>query len=303
LRSLEREEAASSKPQYDPGKVLPEEVTQISKLRFLPQQRIKDWQELDFTTGELTELPRPKKRLKLAQANANDKFYPARYQSLMYNKEGKSEIGFSLNCTWVHGVFNERFLELVREVGIKDDMNKTKWSKRRWISVPVGSKMDDQPPTELIYPGVRCRYQQNDYNTCVYKSMASVFHFAGRKDVANYLSSIAHASGTPDLDAVTQVNRLCTEVQKRETVYRKIDYMKKEKAIARLNIYDPEPNPKLWILLARDGGSSHAVGVIGDYVFDSNVPNAMKLSKETLDWCSNCKEGFTRIHMYVRFRK
>jgi hypothetical protein len=29
----------------------------------------------------------------------------------------------------------------------------------------------------------------------------------------------------------------------------------------------------------------------------------MKLSKETLDWCSNCAEGFTRIHMYVRFHK
>jgi hypothetical protein len=189
-------------------------------------------------------------------------------------------------------------------VGIKDDKNKTKWSKRRWISVPVGSKMDDPPPTELLYPGVCCRYQQNDYNTCVYKSMASAFHFGGRKDDANYLSSIAHALGTPDLDAVTQVNRLCTEVQKRKPVFRKIDYMKKEKAIARLNIYDPEPNPKLWILLARDGGTNHAVGgVIGEYVFDSNVSNAMKLAKETLDWCSNCKDGFTRIHMYVHFRK
>jgi hypothetical protein len=163
--------------------------------------------------------------------------------------------------------------------------------------------MDDPPPMELLYPGVPCCYQQNDYNTCVYKSMASVFHFVGRKDVTNYLSLIAHASGAPDLDAVTQVNRLCTEVQKRETVFRKIDYMKKEKAIARLNIYDPEPNPKLWILLPRDGGTSHAVGVIGEYVFDSNVPNAMKLSKGTLDWFSNCKDGFTRIHMYVRFRK
>ena len=112
---------------------------------------------------------------------------------------------------------------------IKDDENKIKWTKRRWISVLVGSKMDDPPPKELLYPGVRCRYQQNDYNTCVYKAMASVFHFAGRKDVANYLSSIAHASGTPELDAVTQVNRLCDEVRKRETVFTKIDYLKKEK--------------------------------------------------------------------------
>jgi hypothetical protein len=298
---MEKREAAANKPHDDPGLELPEEVTQISKLRYIPQQKVKDWQELDFKTGELTELPRPKKRLKTSQGE--EKFYPARYQSLMYTKRGKSEMGCSINCSWVHGVFNERYLELVREVGIKENNNETKWTKRRWIPVPVGSKMEDPPPKELLYPGIRCRYQQNDYNTCVYKSMASVFHFAGRKDVANYLSSIAHASGTPDLDAVTQVTRLCTEVQKRETVYRKIDYLKKEKAIARLNIYDPEPNPKLWILLAKDGGTSHAVGVIGDYVFDSNVPNAMKLSKETLDWCSNCAEGFTRIHMYVRFHK
>jgi hypothetical protein len=303
-RTMRKENIDSAKRgqlEYDSGKELPEEVTQISKLRFIPQQTVNDWQELDFKTGELTELPRPKKRMKMAQGSG--KFYPACYQSLMYNKSGKSEMGFSLSCTWVQGVFNERFLELVRGVGIREDQNKTKWSKRRWISVPVGSKMNDTPPTDLLYPSVHCRFQQNDYNTCVYKSMASVFHFAGRKDVANYLSSIAHAAGTPDLDAVTQVNRLCSEVRQRETLFRKIDYMKKEKAIARLNIYDPEPNPKLWILLARDGGTSHAVGVIGEYVFDSNVPNAMKLSKETLDWCSNCKDGFTRIHMYVRFRK
>ena len=105
------------------------------------------------------------------------------------------------------------------------------------------------------------------------------------------------------MDARSQLDKLMKEVRTHEKVYNKIDFLSSPKAIAKLEIYKPDPSPQLWILLGKDGGTNHAVGVFGIHVFDSNVKKAMRLSKETLDWCCNCKEGFTRIHMFILFRK
>jgi hypothetical protein len=285
----------------EPVSKISDEIMQISKLRYIPIQQAKENEELDFQTGLMKVTPPPKKKLKSPPGTV--RYYPARYQSLMYNDKGKTVIGYSLSTTWVAGVFHPRFLELVRNVGIKENTSGVKWSKRRWIPVPVGCAKDDEPPTQIICPTVRCRYLQKDYNTCVFKSMASVFHYAGRKDIASYLSSISHVKGTDSWDARTQLDRLMMAVRTRESIYNKIDFLTKAKAIARIDLFQPDSSPQLWILLGRDGGTNHAVGVLGEYVFDSNVSNALKLTKDTLDWCSNCKEGFTRIHMYVRFRK
>ena len=221
----------------------------------------------------------------------------------MYDKDGKSVVGFSLSTSWVAATFHPKFLELVRNVGIKENTRNLQWSKRKWIPVPAGNVKDEKAPQDIIHSSVHCRYQQNDFSTCVFKSMASVFHHAGRKDVASYLSLISHARGTEVMDVRQQLERLRTEVRKRETLYRKVDFLTNEKAIARLDIYKPDASPQLCILLGKDGGTNHAVGVIQDYVFNSNVSNALKFSKTTLDWCCNCTGGFTRIHMYLCFSK
>jgi hypothetical protein len=93
------------------------------------------------------------------------------------------------------------------------------------------------------------------------------------------------------------------EVLNWETFYRKVDFLTHEISIAKLDIFEPDPNQQIWILQGSDGRTSHAIGVFGKYVFDSNATNALMLTQKTLDWCCNCKEGFNQIHMYVRFRK
>ena len=39
------------------------------------------------------------------------------------------------------------------------------------------------------------------------------------------------------------------------------------------------------ILQGTDGGIEHAISVIGNWVFDSNVDVALPLKREVLDWC------------------
>ena len=279
-----------------------EEVTQIAKLRYIPIQYVADDEVFNFKSGKRHEMEPSAKRFKCAEGSR--KYYPARYQSMCYDYKGRSVIAHSLTIAWTENVFNSRFTQLVKNVGISENNTTTKWSKRRWIPVPAGNVIDPKPPNELInLSRTRCHYQQKEFNTCVFKAMASAFHAAGSKPVASYLSSIARAKGNQDMDSRTQVERLMTAIRRRESVYKKGDLYTSETAIATVDMYGGERSPQLWILLGRDGGTSHAVGVFGNNVFDSNVPYSMKLTKETLDWCCNCEGGFNRIHTFVRFRK
>jgi hypothetical protein len=54
-------------------------------------------------------------------------------------------------------------------------------------------------------------------------------------------------------------------------VYRKVKFWTNKKAIAKVEMLEPEPCPQLWLILGGDGRSNHAIGVFGEYVFDSNV--------------------------------
>ena len=43
--------------------------------------------------------------------------------------------------------------------------------------------------------------------------------------------------------------------------------------------------PTLCILTGEDGATNHAVTVVGEWVFDSNLECAIPLSRSSLDWC------------------
>ena len=59
-----------------------DEIMQISKLRYIPIQQAKENEELDFKTGLMEVMPSQRKKLKSPPGTV--KYYPARYQSLMY---------------------------------------------------------------------------------------------------------------------------------------------------------------------------------------------------------------------------
>jgi hypothetical protein len=93
-------------------------------------------------------------------------------------------------------------------------------------------------------------------------------------------------------------------VKEHDNVYNKVDYWKKEKALAKYNLFrDSNEYPKLIVLRGCDGGVQHAVSEVGNIIFDSNQQKGLVLSKQSLDWCCNCKGGFSRIHALVQFRK
>ena len=55
------------------------------------------------------------------------------------------------------------------------------------------------------------------------------------------------------------------------------------------------------IPLGGDGGVGHAITIVGDYIFDSTQTQALKLEKNTLDWCCANDRGFKKVYMALHF--
>ena len=57
-------------------------------------------------------------------------------------------------------------------------------------------------------------------------------------------------------------------------------------------------HPTLHVLQAEDGSINHAITTLGDCFFDSNLQNAQRISKDTLDW--SCQGNYVSAHHSVR---
>ena len=56
------------------------------------------------------------------------------------------------------------------------------------------------------------------------------------------------------------------------------------------------------VLKATDGDYSHAITVVNNLVFESNVKQALTLSRTTLDWCCGGRNYYAGIHKGYVFR-
>jgi hypothetical protein len=264
-------------------------VTQISRLKFIPKQ-----------VRPLTQAEQRERR-KVGQSNQGIKMHISEYyQGLIYKSSGKSEVVDRLNHVWVRNCFEERFVNLVQEIGLDETRRNIDLEKRKWVNVPIGesSSRDLDPSLELNIP---VHYQQGDCKTCLFRLLASALHYLGQKHTGSVLASIAKKN--ENLGGDKQLQEIIRAMKKHETVYKKMDYWRKEKVLVQKDFLgNPCSYPKLLVLRGHDGGTQHAVAVVGTVIFDSNRKNGMRLCKETLDWCCNCFGGFDRVQTAIQFR-
>jgi hypothetical protein len=48
-----------------------------------------------------------------------------------------------------------------------------------------------------------------------------------------------------------------------------------------------EKHPKVGIIESSNGCISHAVGICNNWIFDTNLQHALKVTKSNLDWCAS----------------
>jgi hypothetical protein len=131
---------------------------------------------------------------------------------------------------------------------------------------------------------VRVQYQQGDVKTCLFRSLASLFHHLGRKHTGSVLASMAKK--LCNLPAQEQLDEAIKIVKNHDRSYKKVDYWKKEAAIAKHDLLgQPDDSPKLFVVSGIDGGVHHAILVVRIIIFDSNLGQCLTLSKASLDWC------------------
>jgi hypothetical protein len=98
------------------------------------------------------------------------------------------------------------------------------------------------------------------------------------------------AKKNENLLADKQLEAAMLAVRQHEMVY--LDYWRKEKSAWHDFIGSQNDNPKLLVIRGCDRGIQHAISVVGSTIFDSNLKKGLTLSKELLDWCCNCNDGF-----------
>ena len=143
-------------------------------------------------------------------------------------------------------------------------------------------------------------YQQGNKAWCLPYSFASVLKFLSFHRAANEIATLAKKMEGRSLDfcveKVLKVMKKC------------LPWLNAQKfgrgELDPLN--DMLEYPTLLVLEGDDGSTTHAVATACNLLFDSNLPNAQKITREWLDWCCSTdatRQEFACVFLAYRFVK
>ena len=128
-----------------------------------------------------------------------------------------------------------------------------------------------------------------------------MLHHLGQKEAANKIHQEAkHFVGLP---LTKQIEGLVKCVRHHDLMLKSVQVWKKRRVLASWEPLGMEnyAQPVVAMMLGADGGAQHAVTIVQDLIFDSNLKRALKLTKELLDWCCNCEGGYIMLKSAVQF--
>jgi hypothetical protein len=159
--------------------------------------------------------------------------------------------------------------------------------------------VDATAPT-AITTDVQLHHPQNHHETCLFKSVASAMHHLQKKNLASVLSSIAMKY--VEIPVTDQLTELCSVAEANQDDILVTKWLTR-KRVKKLNTYNNRNDQ--WVLtivlLGHDGGTGHAISIVGDLIFDSTQTHALKFSKEALDWCCANDRSFQGVYMALSF--
>jgi hypothetical protein len=185
----------------------------------------------------------------------------------------------SISESFVMEQFGHRFVKECQTLG-----------NRKFVNILVGSCRSS---AMSIYPELRhkeappVRFMQGDINSCVFSSLASAFHHTNIMDLmmaAKHLQdkSKGLAGGTDCLNASMQI------------VGEHVKWLQ-PKRIKKTFHWEKDLTDDMFLVgVMKDssGSCQHAVTIFRKWIYDSNEPFALPLSKESLDICTwSIKDG------------
>jgi len=188
---------------------------------------------------------------------------------------------------WIEKTFPPEFIDTVKEEAVK--------GRKRFFDVPIGDSCTVIPTMDIsMNPCVF--YQQKKEPTCVFSSFASVLKFLKFDEMADFAIKIGEeilsdpkAFDSRRMEAFMGrfKSSKCTS-----SFWRKYGVVKLKRDFNLFeNKASMEPKDILLIsLLQSDSSLSHAVSIVGEYVFDSNVERALPFTLEGLNCCCEDSE-------------
>ena len=180
--------------------------------------------------------------------------------------------GVDLPLPWVEQNLDEEFIKKLKEEMQKD----------RFIPVPKGAPKTHDWHDKFDQDAPKLHYMQGENVYYLPYSFASALHYKGFKLLANQISQNKHKiCNAPNPWLIID-----------PIVRDKIRWMACKQI--KNGLFDPFRDTNEWptilVLEGEDGSRNHAVTKVGEWIFDSNLPFAVKLSRLFFDWCVSTPE-------------
>jgi hypothetical protein len=141
---------------------------------------------------------------------------------------------------------------------------------------------------------------QGENDSCVFSSLASAFHQTGIPDLLLTANCLQHKSH--HLSGGTNCLRAAMEIMDEKVKWLQPKRMKKTFQ------WETDINEYMFVvgvMMDSTGSCQHAVTIFRNWIYDSNEPFALPLSKESLDCCTwTVKDGAVQeASFFVSFLK
>jgi hypothetical protein len=174
--------------------------------------------------------------------------------------------------------------------------------KESFLFVPPGAPKTLEEHHLIMdgYPSLR--YLQGSEWTCLFHSFASALHFLGLDKAGSVVAAEAWKYAADAKLGTENWKALLALVQTHCGWLKPTKISaKKHKILKDISIY-----PVVVSLEADDGGTQHAVTIVGKLIFDANCVKALPLCQEALDHCCSTdtkKSRFKRIYHGYQFKE
>jgi len=246
----------------------------INQLRYIPPKKLlvgDVFKKVDVNTTpgvKVWEFATDKdgRRIKVDRTEKEEKVIPEKWQG--YCNETKN--AYTLTTEFVERNFTAGFMEqakIMRSQG-----------KKMFLKVPPGSAKQHHSISSISDKAPDMKFVQAEgERACMLYSFASVLHHIGAREVASHVRQLtSRISDQHDtFDKFIDFMR----GMKRSIQFKKLD-------LNQWNILNNADNDVVVVLLrGSDLSEDHCVTLFGKWIFDSNLPKALSLSKENLDIC------------------
>jgi len=255
----------------------------------------KEWSYMKFNTWNQRRLSNDMKYI-LTDSKKEAKKKNVCWISLT-NDRSSNEVPFAplyFLLNWKHTCNVDRDENHPNEV--EQLLEKAKMNAGDWIEIDAGSSRRIGQGNSFRYRNRSLprsyRIQPYGENSCVVNSLLNAFHYINDWEARDILKNEIATS-------LSYSSYKCFAKGRREFAAYLVNFKVKGYVTSYMKQFDILNNRSIWptlcILKGSDESVNHAVTIVEDYIFDSNCPYALQLTRENLDWCCNADDETCNI--------